>query len=110
MQVNYRTISSYEYDSVSGVFKEVDKEVEDTSGSNSSFMDMLSGVEQEESDMSVEQSNSNNSSANSTNQSPYANMSSAYAYRFRQNEEETSLKAQQTNQKDSMLSELLGTI
>lgn len=47
MQVNYRTISSYEYDSVSGVFKEVDKEVEDTSGSNSSFMDMLGGVDQE---------------------------------------------------------------
>lgn len=110
MQVNYKTISSYEYDFVSGVFKEVDKEVEDTSGSNSSFMDMLGGVDQEESNMGVEQSSSNNSSANSTNQSPYANMSNAYAYRFRQNEEETSLKAQQTNQKDSMLSELLGAI
>lgn len=108
MQVNYKTISSYEYDSVSGVFKKVDKEVEDTSGS--SFMDMLGGVEQEESD-AVEQSSSSNSSANSANQSSYANMSNIYAYRFRQNTDELSLKAeQQTNQKDAMLNNLLNTI
>lgn len=37
MQVNYRTISSYEYDAISGQYKQVDKQIEDYSSSGDSI-------------------------------------------------------------------------
>ncbi|GKX80358.1 hypothetical protein FORC83_0413 [Campylobacter jejuni] len=47
MQVNYRTISSYEYDAISGQYKQVDKQVEDYSSSgNSDFMDILNKADE----------------------------------------------------------------
>ena len=46
MQVNYKTISSVEYDVLSGTYKKVDKEVEDNSGT--SFSQLLNGASQEE--------------------------------------------------------------
>lgn len=46
MQVSYKTISSYEYDAISGQYKQVDKQVEDySSTSDSDFMDILSKLE-----------------------------------------------------------------
>ncbi len=50
MQVNYRTISSYEYDAISGQYKQVDKQVEDYSSSgNSDFMDILNKADEKSS-------------------------------------------------------------
>lgn len=47
MQVSYKTISSYEYDAISGQYKQVDKQVEDySSTSDSDFMDILSKLEE----------------------------------------------------------------
>ncbi|EAC1361713.1 TPA: hypothetical protein SBB75_001744 [Campylobacter jejuni] len=97
MQVNYRTISSYEYDAISGQYKQVDKQIEDYSSSgDSDFMDMLNKADEKSSgdvlnSSSSFQSNAQNSNSNLSN---YAQMSNVYAYRFRQNEGELSMRAQ----------------
>ena len=91
MQVTYKTISSYEYDVASGIYKKVDKEVEDTSASNQSFSDIL------ESSDKAEQSSSKSSFEATAGESSYALNSSMYAYRFRQNEDTFSLKANESS-------------
>ena len=95
MQVSYKTISSYEYDAISGQYKQVDKQVEDySSTSDSDFMDILSKLEENSGISSTEENLQNNTQSSNSNSSQYAQMSSMYAYRFRQNEGELSLKAQ----------------
>ena len=46
MQVNYKTVSSMEFDVFTGTYKQVDKEVEDSSGgfADNAFYDLLMGV------------------------------------------------------------------
>lgn len=46
MQVNYKTISSLEFDVLTGTYKKVDKEVEDTSGgfTDNAFFELLMGI------------------------------------------------------------------
>ncbi|HEF2146587.1 TPA: hypothetical protein R8X55_000535 [Campylobacter coli] len=125
MQVNYRTISSYEYDAISGQYKQVDKQVEDySSTSDSDFMDILSKLEENSGTSSVEENLQNNTQSSNSNSSQYAQMSSMYTYRFRQNEGELSLKAQSAsvhndllnqnangqNKDSSLLSDLLNAI
>ena len=48
MQVNYKTISSMEFDIFTGTYKEVDKQVEDTSGAftENAFYDVLMGIDE----------------------------------------------------------------
>ena len=97
MQVNYRTISSYEYDAISGQYKQVDKQVEDYSSSgDSDFMDMLNKADEKSSGDALNSSSSFQSNAQNSNSnlSNYAQMSNVYAYRFRQNEGELSMRAQ----------------
>lgn len=125
MQVNYRTISSYEYDAISGQYKQVDKQVEDySSTSDSDFIDILSKLEENSGTSSTEENLQNNTQSSNSNSSQYAQMSSMYAYRFRQNEGELSLKAQSAsvhndllnqnangqNRDSSLLSDLLNAI
>ncbi|EAI6285542.1 hypothetical protein CY789_03555 [Campylobacter coli] len=125
MQVNYRTISSYEYDAISGQYKQVDKQVEDySSTSDSDFIDILSKLEENSSTSSTEENLQNNTQSSNSNFSQYAQMSSMYAYRFRQNEGELSLKTQSVsvhndllnqnangqNKDSSLLGDLLNTI
>ncbi|HEA8088208.1 TPA: hypothetical protein RXM96_000905 [Campylobacter coli] len=125
MQVNYRTISSYEYDAISGQYKQVDKQVEDySSTSDSDFIDILSKLEENSGTSSTEENLQNNTQNSNSNSSQYAQMSSMYAYRFRQNEGELSLKAQSAsvhndllnqnangqNKDSSLLSDLLNAI
>lgn len=125
MQVNYRTISSYEYDAISGQYKQVDKQVEDySSTSDSDFIDILSKLEENSGTSSAEENLQNNTQSSNSNSSQYAQMSSMYAYRFRQNEGELSLKAQSAsvhndllnhnangqNKDSSLLSDLLNAI
>ncbi|MCW1559069.1 hypothetical protein OLT15_07825, partial [Campylobacter jejuni] len=43
MQVNYRTISSYEYDAISGQYKQVE---DYSSSGNSDFMDILNKADE----------------------------------------------------------------
>ncbi|HEH5464102.1 TPA: hypothetical protein SHD38_001653 [Campylobacter jejuni] len=95
MQVNYRTISSYEYDAISGQYKQVDKQIEDYSSSgDSDFMDMLNKADEKSSGDALNSSSSFQSNAQNSNLSNYAQMSNVYAYRFRQNEGELSMRAQ----------------
>ncbi|EFS6391790.1 hypothetical protein HW266_001822, partial [Campylobacter jejuni] len=97
MQVNYRTISSYEYDAISGQYKQVDKQIEDYSSSgDSDFMDMLNKADEKSSGDALNSSSSFQSNAQNSNSnlSNYAQMSNVYAYRFRQNEGELSMRAQ----------------
>ncbi|EAI5930837.1 hypothetical protein CK594_07410 [Campylobacter coli] len=106
MQVNYRTISSYEYDAISGQYKQVDKQVEDySSTSDSDFIDILSKLEENSSTSSAEENLQNNTQSSNSNSSQYAQMSSMYAYRFRQNEGELSLKAQSASAHNDLLNQ-----
>ncbi|EAI3898757.1 hypothetical protein YN70_007465 [Campylobacter coli] len=106
MQVNYRTISSYEYDAISGQYKQVDKQVEDySSTSDSDFMDILSKLEENSGTSSTEENLQNNTQSSNSNSSQYAQMSSMYAYRFRQNEGELSLKAQSASVHNDLLNQ-----
>ncbi|EIU9967039.1 hypothetical protein L7A57_000750 [Campylobacter coli] len=106
MQVNYRTISSYEYDAISGQYKQVDKQVEDySSTSDSDFIDILSKLEENSGTSSTEENLQNNTQSSNSNSSQYAQMSSMYAYRFRQNEGELSLKAQSASVHNDLLNQ-----
>ncbi len=106
MQVNYRTISSYEYDVISGQYKQVDKQVEDySSTSDSDFIDILSKLEENSGASSAEGNLQNNTQSSNSNSSQYAQMSSMYAYRFRQNEGELSLKAQSASVYNDLLNQ-----
>lgn len=106
MQVNYRTISSYEYDAISGQYKQVDKQVEDySSTSDSDFIDILSKLEENSSTSSAEENLQNNTQSSNSNSSQYAQMSSMYAYRFRQNEGELSLKTQSASVHNDLLNQ-----
>lgn len=106
MQVSYKTISSYEYDAISGQYKQVDKQVEDySSTSDSDFMDILSKLEENSGISSTEENLQNNTQSSNSNSSQYAQMSSMYAYRFRQNESELSLKAQSASVHNDLLNQ-----
>lgn len=106
MQVNYRTISSYEYDAISGQYKQADKQVEDySSTSDSDFIDILSKLEENSGTSSAEENLQNNTQSSNSNSSQYAQMSSMYAYRFRQNEGELSLKAQSASVHNDLLNQ-----
>ncbi|EIZ8395666.1 hypothetical protein MQX13_001470 [Campylobacter coli] len=106
MQVSYKTISSYEYDAISGQYKQVDKQVEDySSTSDSDFMDVLSKLEENSGISSTEENLQNNTQSSNSNSSQYAQMSSMYAYRFRQNEGELSLKAQSASVHNDLLNQ-----
>ncbi|EAI2421725.1 hypothetical protein E2J50_04395 [Campylobacter coli] len=106
MQVSYKTISSYEYDAISGQYKQVDRQVEDySSTSDSDFMDILSKLEENSGISSTEENLQNNTQSSNSNSSQYAQMSSMYAYRFRQNEGELSLKAQSASVHNDLLNQ-----
>ncbi|WP_349688740.1 hypothetical protein [Campylobacter coli] len=106
MQVSYKTISSYEYDAISGQYKQVDKQVEDySSTSDSDFIDILSKLEENSSTSSTEENLQNNTQSSNSNFSQYAQMSSMYAYRFRQNEGELSLKTQSVSVHNDLLNQ-----
>ncbi|EJU6506834.1 hypothetical protein [Campylobacter coli] len=106
MQVSYKTISSYEYDAISGQYKQVDKQVEDySSTSDSDFMDILSKLEENSGISSTEENLQNNTQSSNSNSSQYAQMSSMYTYRFRQNEGELSLKAQSASVHNDLLNQ-----
>ena len=106
MHVSYKTISSYEYDAISGQYKQVDKQVEDySSTSDSDFMDILSKLEENSGISSTEENLQNNTQSSNSNSSQYAQMSSMYAYRFRQNEGELSLKAQSASVHNDLLNQ-----
>ncbi|EDO6818971.1 hypothetical protein FV979_00650 [Campylobacter coli] len=106
MQVSYKTISSYEYDVISGQYKQVDKQVEDySSTSDSDFMDILSKLEENSGISSTEENLQNNTQSSNSNSSQYVQMSSMYAYRFRQNEGELSLKAQSASVHNDLLNQ-----
>ncbi|HGH3986473.1 TPA: hypothetical protein ACJISN_001118 [Campylobacter coli] len=106
MQVSYKTVSSYEYDAISGQYKQVDKQVEDySSTSDSDFMDILSKLEENSGTSSTEENLQNNTQNSNSNSSQYAQMSSMYAYRFRQNEGELSLKAQSASVHNDLLNQ-----
>ncbi|EAH4472491.1 hypothetical protein CYA32_07760 [Campylobacter coli] len=106
MQVSYKTISSYEYDAISGQYKQVDKQVEDySSTSDSDFIDILSKLEENSGISSTEENLQNNTQSSNSNFSQYAQMSSMYAYRFRQNEGELSLKTQSVSVHNDLLNQ-----
>lgn len=113
MQTNFKIISSYEYDVSSGVYKQVNKEVEDFFSNNQSFMDMLSNESDQKQQTSLETQNKITPEKDSTISS-YALNSNLYSYRFRQNES-LQMQSQSSNQNEQnaqnkVLNELLGMI
>ncbi|KAA6225015.1 MULTISPECIES: hypothetical protein [unclassified Campylobacter] len=94
MQVGYKTVTSYEYDVLSGQYQYVETQVPNASAS-SEFLDMLSIAEmgQDESNgtalgsLTQDFSESSQSSQQGffNTASTYAQNSSTYAYRFSQN-------------------------
>lgn len=109
MQTNYKIISSYEYDVTSGAYKQVDKEVQDSSLSD--FMQML---ENSGTDFQTEFKTQNfENNAPISTQSIYALNSAFDSYRFRENESEIlkNLEAKtQQKQNGSVLGNLLNAI
>ncbi|HDZ5075350.1 TPA: hypothetical protein RTH04_000570 [Campylobacter jejuni] len=125
MQVNYRMISLYEYDAISGQYKQVGKQVEDYSSSgDSDFMDMLNKVDEKSSKDALNSTSSFQSNTQNSNLSNYAQMSNIYAYRFRQDESELSMRAKsasvhndltqqgvnEQNKNNTLLNDLLNAI
>lgn len=113
MQTNFKIISSYEYDVSSGVYKQVNKEVEDFFSNDQSFMDMLSNESDQKQQASLETQNKITPEKDSTISS-YALNSNLYSYRFRQNES-LQMQSQSSNQnaqnaQNKVLNELLGMI
>lgn len=95
MQVNYKTISSLEFDVLSGTYKKVEKQVEDDSAF-SSLLDTASGGGDEPFSLKASGAEaSTEASANdllkgfSSAKSDFSSdfQTSLYNYRFRQNEE-----------------------
>lgn len=84
----------------------MDKQVEDySSTSDSDFMDILSKLEENSGISSTEENLQNNTQSSNSNSSQYAQMSNMYAYRFRQNEGELSLKAQSASVHNDLLNQ-----
>ncbi|MGH2267414.1 hypothetical protein [Campylobacter taeniopygiae] len=102
MQVSYKTISSYEYDAISGQYKKVDKEVEDYS-SNSDFTSLLDRLGENENSQNLDSKINNENSNHSL--STYAQNSNVYAYRFRQNEGDLSLRSQSASVHNDLLNQ-----
>lgn len=103
MQGIYKTISSLEFDVLSGTYKQVDKQVQDESASV--FVTLLearmsdeSGGEVLEFGEALQSSSSQNSQSTNTPSFKSDFTSSLYAYRFRQNEAELlNLQTKQDN-------------
>ncbi|MBZ7939403.1 hypothetical protein H2277_06350 [Campylobacter sp. W0014] len=104
MQVSYKTISSYEYDAISGQYKKVDKEVEDYS-SNSDFTSLLDRLSENENSQNLDSKINNENSNSNHSLSTYAQNSNVYAYRFRQNEGDLSLRSQSASVHNDLLNQ-----
>lgn len=117
MQVNYKTISSLEFDVLSGTYKNVEKQVEDSSGSFSGLLELgssnntddpssLSGknyVSEPSSSMaSIGFGGSNSSQVSFSNDFS----TSLQAYKFRQDEQNILNKKEQENLSNSQKSAL----
>ncbi|TEY00499.1 hypothetical protein [Campylobacter sp. US33a] len=111
MQVTYKTISSYEYDVQSGIFKKVDKEVEDASGSKQSFMDMVLANQENENDVFKESFVSSNQNSFNTD-SAYASKANLYAYKFKQDQgiQSEEVGTQTSSKHSSMLNDILNAL
>ena len=55
MQVSYKTVSSLEFDVLTGSYKQVDKQVEDTSGgfADNAFYELLMGLNESDGSKAV---------------------------------------------------------
>ncbi|NDJ27239.1 hypothetical protein DMB95_09180 [Campylobacter sp. MIT 12-8780] len=113
MQVNYKTISSMEFDVLSGTYKKVDKQVEDESASLFSQL-INNDAEQEQNDLS--KLSTDISGFNTSDQSFNDSFNTALqSFRFRQSENEF-LKTQspvnqtQDEQKQNLTADLLSML
>lgn len=123
MQVNYKTISSMEFDIFTGTYKEVDKQVEDTSGAftENAFYDVLMGIdegkEQEKGGYSASVDTAFDMNAplqDSFSAQPLENsLNSSLSLRFRQDEGLRTMEAGQNSAqqiKNNLFSDLLAAL
>ena len=123
MQVNYKTISSMEFDIFTGTYKEVDKQVEDTSGAftENAFYDVLMGIdegkEQEKGGYSASVDTAFDMNAplqDSLSAQPLENsLNSSLSLRFRQDEGLRTMEAGQNSAqqiKNNLFSDLLAAL
>lgn len=123
MQVNYKTISSMEFDIFTGTYKEVDKQVEDTSGAftENAFYDVLMGIdegkEQEKGGYSASVDTAFDMNAplqDSLSAQPLENsLNSSLSLRFRQDDGLRTMEAGQNNAqqiKNNLFSDLLAAL
>lgn len=123
MQVNYKTISSMEFDIFTGTYKEVDKQVEDTSGAftENAFYDVLMGIdegkEQEKGGYSASVDTAFDMNAplqDSFSTQPLENsLNSSLSLRFRQDEGLRTMEAGQNSAqqiKNNLFSDLLAAL
>lgn len=120
MQVNYKTISVLEFDVLTGTYKNVEKEVEDTSGSaiDNSFFELLTGAN--EGDEGKNSYSPSSESAFDLNEPLQASSitepvndnltSNFYALRFRQDESLSRSQTQGEQLKSNLMSDLLATL
>ncbi|TQR31275.1 hypothetical protein DMB92_06175 [Campylobacter sp. MIT 99-7217] len=108
MQVNYKTISSMEFDVLSGTYKKVDKEVEDTSGAL--FANLFEAGKEEKTEAKEALQTSSNTASSSSN-SLFDNLASnVQTLRFRQNENEVLKAQEELKNADSNLNDLLSLV
>ncbi|WP_297194241.1 hypothetical protein [uncultured Campylobacter sp.] len=117
MQVNYKTISSLEFDVLSGTYKNVEKQVEDSSGSFSGLLELGSSNNTDDpsslsgknyvSELSSSMASLGFGGSNSS-QVSFSNdfSTSLQAYKFRQDEQNILNKKEQENLSNSQKSAL----
>lgn len=124
MQVNYKTISAMEFDVLTGTYKQVDKQVEDTSGAftDNAFFELLMGANDGQgqgdsgytsnTDTAFDMSAPLKDSFSAEPLDDSAN-SSLYAFRFRQNDSLRTMEAGQNGAeqlKNNLFSDLLAAL
>lgn len=109
MQVAYKTISLLEFDPLTQTYKSVTKQVEDTSATTSSFLNLLGSSNNSEESSEQDLLGTTQTSQNSSQEIFSDFNSNLLAYRFRQNENELLAhqeKLAQQNLVDGLVSNL----
>ena len=124
MQINYKTISSLEFDVLSGTYKNVEQQVEDEN-SFSSLLDTAAQADAGDDPFSLKASTQASGGADTLLQGASSSQTSdfssdfqtsLYAYRFKQNEEnllqakEQSLNASNEKNNQNLMNDLLSSI
>ena len=103
MQTNYKIVSSYEYDAISGQYKQINYQNEDYSLVNDfDFANILNATDENLNNNDFISNNDTQSSGYNSHLNNYTHMLNIYTLRFRQGENELPTAKTQNSHKDTM--------